>query len=124
MCQLHFYTITSYYVLSDSVAVPSLAPTVTYLRRTSATSAMVRWDPIPHQCRNGDLVAYQLAYDVTVNRSCETLPDDPITGLASASDTVGFLTNLYPLQTYCLRVAGTTMHGVGVFGRLWKIPCK
>ena len=50
--------------------------------------------------------------------------DNQYTSVASASDSVGFLTSLDPLQAYCVRVAGATVNGVGVFGRHWKIPCK
>lgn len=84
------------------------------------------WDPIPHQYRNGDLVAYHLMYATAVNGSCggNFASDDQSTTEASPSESVGFLTNLDPLQIYCARVAGETEHGVGVFGRLWKIPCK
>lgn len=107
-----------------SVAVPSLAPTVTALQRTSATSARIEWDPIPHQNRNGDLVSYHLNYTIAMSGTCATFSSgEPMTTLASPSDSVGFLTDLAPLQEYCLQVAGATAHGVGVFTRYWKIPC-
>ena len=102
-----------------------MAPTVTSVQRTSATSARVDWDPVPHQNKNGDLVNYNLGYSTaTTNGTCVASFADQYTSLASASDYVGFLTALDPLQEYCVRVAGATVHGVGVFGRYWKIPCK
>ena len=67
---------------------------------------------------------YNLGYSVAANGICLASDDDQYTSLASASDFVGFLTNLSPLQEYCVRVAGATVHGVGVFGRYWKIPRK
>ena len=111
-------------IITHTVAVPSLAPTITSLQRSSATSARIGWDPIPHQNRNGDLVAYHLNYSAAVNRSCVSLPDNPFTSLVSASESVGFLSNLDPLSSYCIRMAGSTAYGIGVFGRLWKIPCE
>ena len=109
-----------------SVAIPSLAPTITSVQRTSGTSARITWDPIPHQYRNGDLTAYHLTYLVAVNGSCVDTSGDQQTTLTSADDSssVGFLINLDSLQEYCVRIAGATVHGVGVFGRYWKIPCK
>ena len=100
-----------------------MAPTVTSVQRTSATSARIGWDPIPHQNRNGELVNYNLGYSIAANGTCVASLDDQYTILASASDLVGFLTSLDPLQEYCVRVAGATVHGVGVFGRYWKLPC-
>ena len=109
---------------SLSVAVPTLAPIVISLQRTSARSARVEWDHIPHQDRNGDLVAYHLIYSKAVNRTCTVSVEDQLTTIASASDSVGYLPYLDPLYEYCVRVAGATVHGVGVFGSFWKIPCK
>lgn len=120
--KIHTFSTSPYPPFSE--AVPSSAPTVTSVQRTSATSARVAWDPIPHQNRNGDLVKYDLGYSTTANGTCVASPDDQYTSLASASDYVGFLNALDPLQEYCVRVAGATVHGVGVFGRYWKIPCK
>lgn len=104
------------------MAVPTLAPTVTTLQRTSATSARISWDPIPHQSRNADLTGYHLSFIETVNGTCVEASSD--TSLVLSNENVGFLTNLDPLKEYCARVAGATAYGVGVFGRLWKIPCK
>ena len=109
---------------SLSVAVPTLSPAVISLQRTSATSARVDWGHIPHQDRNGDLVAYHLSYSKAVNRTCTVSVEDQLTTIASASDSMGYLSNLDPLYEYCVRVAGATVYGVGVFGRFWKIPCK
>ena len=67
---------------------------------------------------------YNLGYSIAANGTCLASSDDQYTSLASASDLVGFLTSLTPLQEYCIRVAGATVYGVGVFGRYWKIPCK
>ena len=69
-------------------------------------------------------MGYHLGYNVTANGTCVASLDNQYTSLASASDSIGFLTNLDPLQEYCVRVAGATVYGVGVFGRHWKIPCK
>ncbi len=67
---------------------------------------------------------YNLAYSTAANGTCVASLDDQFISLTSASDRVGFLTALDPLQEYCVRVAGSTEHGVGVFGRYWKILCK
>ena len=104
--------------------MPSLAPTVTSVQRTSATSARVGWDPIPHQNRNGNLVAYHIGYNVATNGTCLASSNNIYSSLASGSDSIGFLTNLDPLREYCVQVAGATERGVGAFGRPWKIPCK
>ena len=112
------------YTCTHAVAIPSLEPTVTGLQRTSATSARISWDPIPHQYRNGDLIAYHLNYKTAANGSCDDVSGDQQTTLISSSDSVGFLTSLDPLQEYCVRLAGATAYGVGVFGRDWKVPCK
>ena len=69
-------------------------------------------------------MTYNLGFSIAANGTCVASPDDQYTSLTSASDYVGFLTALDPLQEYCVRVAGATVHGVGVFGGYWKIPCK
>ncbi len=67
---------------------------------------------------------YNLGYNTAENGTCVASLDDQFTSLAPAREYVGFLTALDPLQEYCVRVAGATVHGVGAFGRYWKIPCK
>ena len=122
--QLQFFVYTTPLPPLFPVAVPTLGPAVKRLQRTNAISARVEWDLIPQQNRNGELVSYHLDYSRAVNGTCVASVDDQFMTLASASDSVGLLSNLDPLKEYCVRVAGATAYGVGVFGRLWKIPCR
>ena len=108
-----------------SIVVPSLAPMVVGVRRTTATTATLTWSQLSLVQSRGFLTAYKVTYKNTQRRSCPQVdPETSTTLSAHQNETQLVISDLDPRLEYCVGIAATTVVGTSEYSSTVKIPCK
>ena len=109
-----------------STVVPSVAPTVVGMRRTTATTATLTWSQLSLVQSRGFLTAYKVTYKNTQRRrSCPQVDPEMGTTLSVGQDeTQLVISDLDPRLEYCVRIAATTVAGTSDYSVAVKVPCK
>ena len=108
-----------------STAVPSVAPMVVGVRRTTATTATLTWSHLSLVQSRGFLTAYKVTYNNTQRSNCPQVNPEVSTTLSVDQDeTQLVITDLDPRLEYCVRIAATTVAGTSEYSSAVKIPCK
>jgi len=108
-----------------STVVPSVAPTVVRVRRTTATTATLTWSQLSPVQSRGFLTAYKVTYSNTQRSSCPQVDPETSTTLSVIQDeTQLVIIDLDPRLEYCVRIAATTVVGMSDYSVAVKVPCK
>lgn len=94
--------------------VPFVAPTILSLKRTSATSAHIKWEQLKPQDLRGN-TSYQIFYVVDKCQAVFSLSDDS-TPPIEVLNTEYLLSNVFePQYEYCVGITAITSAGTGPF---------
>ena len=105
--------------------VPSVAPMVVGVRRTTATTATLTWSQLSLVQSRGFLTAYKVTYKNTQRRSCPQVDPETSTTLSVGQDeTQLVISDLDPSLEYCVGIAATTVAGMSDYSATVKVPCK
>ena len=117
---------TIYNITSVYLAVPSVAPTVATVRRDSATTVVLTWDPLSLVESRGFLTDYKVAYMSTLRSSCPQIDLETASTTLSVDkeNTQTVISNLDPGLEYCVAIAASTVAGTSDFSDTQKVPCK
>ena len=108
-----------------STVVPSVAPTVVGVRRTTATTATLTWSHLSLVQSRGFLTAYKVTYNNTQRSNCPQVDPEVSTTLSVDQDeTQLVITDLDPRLEYCVMIAAITVAGTSEYSSTVKIPCK
>lgn len=122
VCYLYFHFVTT---VGDSLllfSVPFVAPTILSLKRTSATSAHIKWEQLKPQDLRGN-TSYQIFYVVDKCQAVFSLSDDS-TPPIEVLNTEYLLSNVFePQYEYCVGITAITSAGTGPFQSM-TLSCK
>ena len=108
-----------------SIVVPSVAPAVVGVRRTTATTATLTWNQLSLVQSRGFLTAYKVTYKNTQRSNCPQVDPETSTTLSVDQDeTQLVITDLDPRLEYCVGIAATTVVGMSDYSAAVKVPCK
>ena len=108
-----------------STVVPSVAPMVVGVRRTTATTATLNWSRLSLVQSRGFLTAYKVTYKNTQRRSCPQVDPETSTTLSVDQDeTQLIISDLDPRLEYCVGIAASTVAGTSDYSDTLKVSCK
>ena len=98
------------------------------MRRVSATTVVLTWDPLSLVESRGFLTDYKVAYLDTLRSSCPHIDHDLETMSTTLSvdkeNSQTVISNLDPGLEYCVAIAASTVAGTSDFSDTQKVPCK
>ena len=108
-----------------SIVVPSVAPMVIGVRRTTATTATLNWSSISLVESRGFLTAYKVTYKSTQRGSCPQVDPETSTTLSvDQNETQLVISDLDPRLEYCVGIAASTVAGTSDYSATLEVPCK
>ena len=104
-------------MVSFALTVPSMPPDITAGFNLSSTSLTIEWSRVPPEFANGILLGYVITYQISIEAdSSQNVPKELEPGVLSKN-----ITDLLVYTEYCVRVAGRTRIGTGIWSECFNI---